>query len=404
MIDSIKNTTVRPVLFFVFFLCVYFLGVPQARAAWYDPSWSYRVKITVDNTQVSADLTDFPVYVDLADLPAGFHTNVKTDGSDIRVTTSDEVTEVPREVEVYDSGTDAGELHFKAPTLADASDTEFYIYYGNAGASEPAASATYGSQNVWDSSFAAVYHLGEAADGTTGEIKDSTANANDGTGAGTSGFPSSVTGKVGQGSSFSSSNGQYITVPDDASLNPTAITMEAWVNGTSFPNGYNTIVHKGNGTTYYEYFVKSTGKLAEYLVRAGGSASYDGTGTNTLSTGTWYMATMIYSSGGGLVGLVNGASDKTTSSSGNLSSTAGTVLSIGRDSFTPSRFWNGPLDEVRISSVARTTTWVSTGYNNQNAPATFYAVSAQEAYSSGSPARILRLHGHIRLLGNVRLQ
>lgn len=81
--------------------------------AWYNASWTYRVSVTVQSSQVDADLTDFPVYVDLSDLPAGFHTNVKSDGGDIRVTKSDGTTEVAREVVFYNATDDTGELRRK---------------------------------------------------------------------------------------------------------------------------------------------------------------------------------------------------------------------------------------------------------------------------------------------------
>jgi len=117
--------------------------------AWYNANWDYRVKITIDNTQVGATLTNFPVYVDLSELPAGFHTNVnQTDARDIRVTRSDGETECAREVVSYTSATDIGELHFLANSISSSADTDFYIYYGNSSATEPAVDATYGSENV----------------------------------------------------------------------------------------------------------------------------------------------------------------------------------------------------------------------------------------------------------------
>ena len=41
-------------------------------------------------------------------------------------------------------------------------------------------------------------------------------------------------------------------------------------------------------------------------------------------------------------------------------------------------YFDGTLDEVRISNIARSDCWVQTGYNNQSAPATYVAVSATE--------------------------
>jgi hypothetical protein len=82
--------------------------------AWYDNDWGYRVKVTVQSSQIDSDLSNYPVYVDLNDLPAGFHSNVNSDGGDIRVTKSDETTEVAREVVFYTAASDTGKLFFKA--------------------------------------------------------------------------------------------------------------------------------------------------------------------------------------------------------------------------------------------------------------------------------------------------
>jgi len=35
--------------------------------SWYNSSWDYRVKITIESDEVDSTLTDFPVYVDLSD-------------------------------------------------------------------------------------------------------------------------------------------------------------------------------------------------------------------------------------------------------------------------------------------------------------------------------------------------
>jgi uncharacterized delta-60 repeat protein len=133
--------------------------VESGATAWLS-GWDYRTKITIDADQISSDLTDFPVYVNLANMPASFWTYVKNGGGDIRITKADGTTEVPREVVSCNTSTNAGELHFKYPgTLSSSTDTDVYIYYGNSGASDYADTATYGANNVWDSNTKGVWHL-----------------------------------------------------------------------------------------------------------------------------------------------------------------------------------------------------------------------------------------------------
>ena len=158
---------------------------------WYTGSWLFRKKITVLASQVDANVTNFPVYVNLADLGSDFFANVESsggdDGGDIRVTTADGATELPREVVGINVGSSTGELHFKADSLSSTANTDFYIYYGNSAISEPAASAAYGSQNVWTNGYVGVWHFSEdpststdcAGGAGTKEACDSTSNNND---------------------------------------------------------------------------------------------------------------------------------------------------------------------------------------------------------------------------------
>ncbi len=41
-------------------------------------------------------------------------------------------------------------------------------------------------------------------------------------------------------------------------------------------------------------------------------------------------------------------------------------------------YWNGALDEVRVSKTARSPGWIQTEYNNQSSPATFLTEGVQE--------------------------
>jgi RHS repeat-associated protein len=53
-------------------------------------------------------------------------------------------------------------------------------------------------------------------------------------------------------------------------------------------------------------------------------------------------------------------------------------------SYSSVNFWHGLLDEVRLSNIERSDDWVTTEYNNQSSPSTFYTLSS--ASGSGSSA------------------
>ncbi|MCK5017617.1 MAG: hypothetical protein KAS32_11175, partial [Candidatus Peribacteraceae bacterium] len=132
---------------------------------WFSSSWTYRKKIEIDSSKVTATQSSFPVYVDLSDMGSNFFDNAKADGCDIRIVESDDTTETAFELVSYATTTSTGELHFMADSLSSSATTTFYMYYGNSGASCYAVDATYGSQNVW-SDYDAVYHLTSLVDST----------------------------------------------------------------------------------------------------------------------------------------------------------------------------------------------------------------------------------------------
>ena len=85
---------------------------------WYDSAFTYRLKVTVQGTQVAGTVTQFPVYVNLANLGSSFWSNVVS-SSNIVVTAGNGLTKLPREVVSFtDAGsTGTGELWFQAPQL-----------------------------------------------------------------------------------------------------------------------------------------------------------------------------------------------------------------------------------------------------------------------------------------------
>ena len=46
------------------------------------------------------------------------------------------------------------------------------------------------------------------------------------------------------------------------------------------------------------------------------------------------------------------------------------------------QLFDGIIDEVRISSMARGADWIKTEYNNESSPGGFYAVGSEEVASS----------------------
>jgi len=127
----------------------------------------------------------------------------------------------------------------------------------------------------------------------------------------------------------------------------------------------------------------------------GGDASYDGTGTATLTAGTFYHVVATYDSSAGTVGYVNGDQDGTSSPKGALCSNSGPTLE--GDAV------DGIIDEVQISNVALSAHWIAAEYKNQANPGAFYAVGSEANTFSGSSMTVAPLvipNGHT---GNITL-
>jgi len=337
--------------------------------AWYNTNWQYREKITIDNGKVSADLTDYPVYLDLSELGTDFFDNVKSGGGDIRMTTSDGETEVPREIVSCDTTEETGEVHFKGD-LSGSTDTDFYVYYGNSEASDYAITATYGAENVWNSNYKAVYHMKDA--------DDSTSNSNDGT---VTGATSGATGKIEDAYSFDGVN-DYISLPL-RSLYAT-FTQQAWVKTTSVSpiRQYLLSIQKDPPNSSYNTYQQRQGFFLGYdTVQAqywSGSGVYGlTTAAGEISANTFYKIDFTGGSSGGKL-YVNG-------------SVKNTVVGVPSTSIIPTEAYiglrgdahgndrlSGIVDELRVLSSELSADWLSTEYNNQSSPSTFYTIGSQE--------------------------
>lgn len=346
---------------------------------WFDAAWGYRVAITVDDAQVPSTQTSFPVYVDLSDLPASFFTNAKSDGCDIRVVESDETTETAFELVSYSAG-GTGELHFMADSLTGSGggDTVFYIYYGNSGASCYATTDTYGAEAVWTN-----YVLKYPYEGNSSDSSGSHDGSN-----------TSVTysaGRIGQAAVYA--GGSSYTTPGGSVVDG-VYSYSFWIK-TSANTG---IIYSSHNTSAVDYFKVTlgtsgggsgtNGKISSG--RNGGSGWSNVTQTNTVNSNTWVHMVAIVN-GTSISFYKNGSSDGSgTISSGTFGSTpdaegiASISWALGSDSFV------GSLDNFGIYNGALTANWVTTEYNNQSNPGTFYTVGSEEAQGGGAARRIIQ--------------
>ena len=353
------------------FLTATDLHVVLADPGWYDSSWSYRKKITVDNTKVTANLTDFPVLIYLSS-DGDLANDAQSDGDDILFTAADETTKLSHEIEEFDNGTGKLVAWVKIPSLSSSSDTIIYMYYGNAG-----ISSQQNASGVWDANYKMVQHLQETTGGANA-ILDSTANGNHGTDNSTPTL--GATGKI-DGAVFFDGSGELIDISDSASLDITDnITIEAWVNPTTVDADHRRIVIKSHTSWADPYYMYTLWVHTDGL----GFGFYDGTtrhwaNNGSVSTGSWQYVAATYN-GTTQEWYIDGSSVGTANVTATIA-TNNQPLIIGSALAATTRF-HGSIDEVRISNVARSSAWLETSYNNQNTPSTFFSLGSEESSPS----------------------
>lgn len=344
--------------------------------AWYNSSWLYRKKITIGAQ--SGSLTNFPVYVNLADLGTSFFDYVKSDGGDIRVTTSDGVTEVARELVAIDKTAKTGEFYFKASSLSSSVSTDFYIYYGNSSASNPSDSATYGRYNVW-TEFRIVYHFTNWPDGissgktTTNSVQNSIHATIKNTPPNTTLYDS----PIGKAFDLTSSTNCYLTASD--TTDPTEYTISTYSYFKSA--GVITVRNSGdnNASGSFSHVLRYKSNKAEHYYFDGATATI--TGNNTLSLNTWYhFAATAKDSGTGYL-YVDGTQQTATDSTGTLWTGGDTWNLLGRDG-SSSDWFTGYCDELRISYTQKPTAWILSERNNLSSPSTFYTIGSLESFKT----------------------
>jgi len=344
----------------------------------FDPfaeGWGYRKMITVNHTMVAGDLDYFPVLLDLTD--TDLRDKAQDDGDDILFMDGSGVaTRLYHELEEFDGSTGRMIAWVNVSSLNPTVDTSFYMYYGNMDSYDQQC-----PEKTWDAGFVLVQHFNERS----GTLFDSTGYSNDGIPHG--GVTQDAVGKIGNADSFDGDN-DYVECENSPSLNPSSsLSLEAWYKPVSFyGRGNDPIIDKGYGQhqkPYYQYHLGVVGdsypnqhaKFAFYITNP--SDLDVRTGDGFWVPNVWYH----------LVGTYDGSTERlyvngVLIDSRDVVSTMadfGKNLRIGR--YTDlNACLPGTIDEVRISSVARSAAWVITEYHNQEYPLGFFDVGLEEPH------------------------
>ncbi|UCD13805.1 MAG: DUF2341 domain-containing protein [Thermoplasmatales archaeon] len=320
----------------------------------FDEGWQYRKKITIDHTKVAGDLTNFPVLVSITD--TDLRDRAQGDGDDILFMDGPGVA--PRlyhEIEYYDGST--GELVAWAniPSVSANGETFFYLYYGNPGCNSKQA-----PERAWDSNYIMVQHMY----GSDEKIFDSTINDNDGIIY----EATETTGTIGQALHFDGNS--YIEFSPVILLN-NDFSVEYWMKLEKYTAHPRIIGYDGH--EYITEIWSPDYKIKMANSRVGDDCSAFGN-SNNWDDGNWYY--IVINRAGINVNFYYNAVDETydDNTCPNLNERIKRIGGHGDNN----DWFNGKIDETRISNNARSQDWIITSFNTMNDPSSFLSLGPEE--------------------------
>ena len=367
--------------------------------------YPYQRVIVIDHTKVpNTDQTNFPFLFNTTDpdLAATNHGGHVTSlyGYDIIFSTDPNgLTKLDHEIDEYNPITGKMVAWIRIPTLSHTADTVVYVFYGNPNITTSQANPA----GVWDRNYTAVYHLADAA---TNSASDSTVNGNSGTytsvlaatgqidGAASfdgstsyleippADFPSfpqgdyasGVTGSDGT-STFAGSFGIWFKTASPGGIlvqTPAQICTSYFFGCVAYSPSLPTNWTYGGSAAAGQIFVDTNGNLRSDFMNAGQIVT-----TSKYNDNNWHFLETTYANksetlyvDGQNVGFVQGDQFGYDSGYAYFVGITTTFLNYGGD--WGSLYFNGNLDEISVSNIARSNDWVKTEYNNQGSPTTFY--------------------------------
>ncbi len=351
--------------------------------------WGFYKNITFNHTNVTANLTNFPLYVNFtSDSDIGGRADAT--GQNIRFTASDGVTLLPyrRRTFAVAAGAATGQFVVLMPSISSSVDTVFRIWYDNSSAADGMG----GSYQVYDDAYAIVTPMDQDPSGSAPQMTDVTYNTNNGTVSGSAmATTNSITGLAGLALSLTGTNmyidygslyqqwrrfGEEVSsltvetliAPSTVQLTRDGIILSRGVLSTTSTAGSFTIFRDDVGTVgprnnTWACVIRDVSNATTARIEcADGIAN---------TAGAWSGVAMSYlgSSATGLRMLINGTEDvnsptSTASVASLLGSRSGDHITVGKQGITTTTLWGGGYDEMRMSYFTRPAEWIRATYLN----------------------------------------
>ena len=346
-----------------------------------DPTTGFNRSITINHSMVpNSDQANFPVLISgtynfLTSETSGGRV-LTSDGSDIMFTSDSAGRDLlDFELDSYNPVSGQAAFWVRIPTLSHTTDTTIYIWYGIPGLTQSQQNPT----GVWQSNYASVWHFANA---TGLSVNDSTVNGNIGAINGAT----ATTGEIGVAANFNGNSQILIPTGPSLSFGAGDFAVSAWAQ-TSASSGESVIATGDQCGIAESWLLETHNNSASFSTFGTGGAQYLSS-PSAMNDGNWHYLTGVRSGTNVFIYQDGVLVNSSTVSASYDSDTAASQLAIGNAAPGGScggLNWNGSIDELHISSVARSSDWIATEYNDQSSPATFYSIGQEYSVSGPLP-------------------
>ena len=370
-------------------IVLFLLGPLPAQADWWDNQWPLRKAITLDASPAGVALPSatgpIPVLVRLHTGNFQFDA-AAADGRDLRFLTADGKTPLAHHLESYDPLLGEAFVWVLVPDLAPGAQVNLSLYYGNQAAPEPSAAP------ASDASTFLVYHFNGA-----GAPIDSSGEGNAAAAPGVT-----ATGSmIGSGLRLS---GQPLTIPARATFERAAaqpLTWSAWVKASTQPDRA-VLFHYGDVIRYLQIGYAAGQPYAE--IRDGAAAPQRtavlASAKPAPAVNAWHHLTLV-AKAQEITLFVDGQEFARLDAA--LPGLVGpALLGTGLEKSAP---FFGEIDELVLSSVARSTGWVKFAAVSESGTNDSLKLVAIGQDENAAPAAhggfIAETLGHMSLFGDI---
>jgi hypothetical protein len=296
------------------------------------PGWTKKRELVLDNSGNGA-LADFPLLLRLNASRIAYESTLPG-GADLRIT-NEQSTVLAHEIERWNPGGQSI-VWVKVPAIPAGTTVRLFMYYGN-----PNAQDEQKATSVWSSGYLGVWHLADDHDSTGAH-----ASANAGAQA--------ADGFVGRGLSFNGVD-QYFDTKASETL--ADFTIEVMMRAQTAANLSGPSGPMSHGLHYQFQWNCGAAQFCQAAVcQPKGTATIAKLGS--LVASRWYYLAATYD-GTTLTSYVDGAEASAVVGGGGPSTAENGSTKLGaRMTINTGEFFQGLVDEARISTVARSAHYV----------------------------------------------